>query len=379
MDRLAVRVLVTAGLAIGMLGATGVTSNAHPAPGAVALGVCAAAVTVAAFVGGGAWWISDVVGAYEAQRWPTPLLWALSLGAAVLLVALPSSRISWIAFVPIATVARAREGRPAAALLVPAFAALGYACARQHSPLLTTAINLGFGIVIVVLLQQRRRQIEAAELASAQAQVIAQERARTATADRQREVAAQLHDVLAHSLSGLIVSLQTAGLQARQEGASLELQQQLSAATEFAKDGLAGAREAVESLHGAASTEAGPLDLWLAETTSRLRAASGAEIVVEGRADVIPPERRELARAVLREALTNTMRHAPGLPVRIVLAANEIRVLTIGDISHLPPSDQVSGGHGLDGLRRRVEAGGGRFSAGATAQGWLVTARWETP
>jgi signal transduction histidine kinase len=167
-------------------------------------------------------------------------------------------------------------------------------------------------------------------------------------------------------------------LQARQEGSSLLLQQRLSAATELAKEGLQGARQAVDSLHNAAATtSAGPLEEWLQGTVVRLRTASDARITVVGEATAIPDVWRESARAVLREALTNSVRHAPELPVRITLADNEIRVLTVGDVSAIPRTEQVSGGHGLAGLRRRVEAGGGRFDAGATADGWLVVARWE--
>lgn len=377
LDRLVIRLLVSIGLLLGVLSATGVTGDAHPGWWRSGLGAGAALVALVAFVAGGAWWTSDPDGEFGEGRWTTAQLWTMGLGAAVLLVALPSSGITWFAFVPIATVARSRDARSATALLLAPVAALGYACLHQHSPWPTLAINLGFAAVAIVLLQQRRRQLEAAEFAAAQAQVISQERARTATAEQQREIAAQLHDVLAHTLSGLIIALQTAGLEARREQASPELQQRLSAATELAKEGLRGAREAVESLHGAAAATAQPLDEWLQGTVDRIRAASGVRITVAGEARAIPAQRDEVARAVLREALTNSMRHAPGLPVRITLAESQIRVLTVGDVSAAPRTDQVSGGHGLAGLRRRVETRGGRFEAGATADGWLVVARWE--
>lgn len=372
-DRLGIRALVAGGLLVGLLSATGVTSADDPTVAQIIIGCCAGAVALVAFCGGRTWWTEQSNGPLGEGPWSDTQLWAMSLGTAVLLVALPSSSVSWMAFVSIATTARSRDPSAAAVLLPAPVIALGYASWQAKS-----LISLSLAVVAIVLLQQRRRQLEAAELAAAQAQVIAQERARIASADHQREIAEQLHDVLAHTLSGLIVSLQTAGLQARQEDASPVLQQRLSAATELAREGLHGARQAVESLHGAAAaTSEGPLDEWLRSTVDRLRTASDVHVTVVGDATAIPAVWREAARAVLRESLTNSVRHAPGLPVRITLADNEIHVLTVGDVSAIHRTEQVSGGHGLAGLRRRVEAAGGRFEAGVTTDGWLVSARWE--
>ncbi|RNI25434.1 sensor histidine kinase [Flexivirga caeni] len=377
LDRAVIRVVVAASFTASLLSATGVTSNRHPGPAAIAVGSAAGILTVLAFLVGGSWWLPEAAGA-ERTRWRAGQLWALSLGAAAVAVALPYDSLSWMPFLPIMIAARACDLPQALGYAAAPAAGLVWLQARHPNPLSGVLLSLAIAAAIIAILQQRRRQVEAAELYAAQQQVIVQERARSATAEGQREIAAQLHDVLAHTLSGLVVSVQTAELQARQEGASIELQQRLSAAADLAKDGLRGARQAVEALQGAANrAEATPLAEWLAQTVDRLHTASDADISVEGDACVIPADRQETARAVLREGITNSLRHAPGLPVRISLTAREIRVLTAGDPTDLPQTDQVSGRHGLAGLRRRVQAQGGRFEAGATAAGWLVIARWE--
>lgn len=80
-----------------------------------------------------------------------------------------------------------------------------------------------------------RHQLELQRL-----QVIEQELQQTLAARQRREVAAQPHDVLAHTLSGLIVSLQGTGVLACTEQLSAELSERLATATALAKDGLAG-------------------------------------------------------------------------------------------------------------------------------------------
>jgi hypothetical protein len=88
------------------------------------------------------------------------------------------------------------------------------------------------------------------------------------------------------------------------------------------------------------------------------------------------PCRQPIAEAVLREGLTNSVRHAPGLPIAVRTSATTIEVRTLGEIAAAAPSDHVSGHHGLRGLRDRVEASGGRLAAGPSDDGWRVTAEW---
>lgn len=374
LDRVLIRVAVGAVMVVTLLSTTGVTSDARPELWRIALGVCGGVALVAGFVTGGSWWAQD--GANDGG-WSTGRMVAMSGGALAMDVALPGASVIWIAYVPLATIARSTELRRAVPLLAPPLVGLAYACSQTRFPQQSLLLNLAAALGVVIVLQQRRRQIESAELAAAQEQVIARERQRAEQSEQQREVAAQVHDVLAHTLSGLIVSLQTARLQARQEGASPDLQERLEAATGLAREGLRGARDAVESLHAAASTRAIPFADWLGPTLSQARDATAMQITVDGDPHDVPARWWGTAEAVVREALTNSLRHAPGLPVSIGVSPVSIEVRTIGSLENLPATDQISGRHGLAGLRRRVEGAGGQFSAGPDEQGWRVMARWE--
>ncbi len=87
--------------------------------------------------------------------------------------------------------------------------------------------------------------------------------------------------------------------------------------------------------------------------------------------------RPELGRSVLRlvqEALTNTRKHAAdatSVEVDVRLTASAV-LLSVVDNGTSRPSH--SGGFGLVGMRERVHELGGRFFAGPTGEGWLVTA-----
>jgi signal transduction histidine kinase len=75
------------------------------------------------------------------------------------------------------------------------------------------------------------------------------EAAAAALAERSR-IAGELHDVLAHALSGLAIQLQGARKLAGRESASEDLQAAIARSAELAKEGLADARQAVGALRG---------------------------------------------------------------------------------------------------------------------------------
>ena len=96
--------------------------------------------------------------------------------------------------------------------------------------------------------QSRRRQLEDAELLLAQEQALREEHVRSAAAAERTRIARELHDVLAHTLSGLTVTLQATAVLLEAEGASAAAREQVGRARALAVDGLAEARTAVASL-----------------------------------------------------------------------------------------------------------------------------------
>lgn len=308
-------------------------------------------------------------------RWRVPL--AL-VGVVVYTLSAELGVAIWVAFLGVGWAAGATSRRTvAAALALPALAAVTYRLWGQTDPG-TLLIALAALVLTFIVVHLRRLDREAAEFARAQDEVIRLERARAATADQRREVAAQVHDVLAHTLSGLIVTLQGATVLARREEVSDELRQRLADATSLAREGLAGARQAVQALHGDTSDDsAQPVadTEWLATMADRLRRSADLDLTVTGTLDQVPVRWRDLARSAVTEALTNALRHAPGAAVTVALTDHDLTV-TSGPAARPVDPTHAGSGRGLAGLRSRVESAGGSFLAEPTGDGFQVQVRF---
>jgi signal transduction histidine kinase len=225
--------------------------------------------------------------------------------------------------------------------------------------------------------QSRRQQLEDAELLLAQEQALREEHVRSAAAAERTRIVRELHDVLAHTLSGLTVTLQATAVLLEAEGASAAAREQVGRARSLAVDGLAEARTAVASL-AAADDDPGRVDLVavVGRQVREHRITTGADATLEatGVSPDLPSAVVGAAAGIVREALTNAVRHAPGRPVHVVLGSQDgllSLVVEVDEGSPAPPPG--SGGLGLAGMRARAVEQGGELSAGPYAQGWRVT------
>lgn len=381
-DRLALRLLVAAG-AVG--------SAASAAPGVTGARLWMGWVAIATF---------SVVHIAVLEGPGLPPVWrhdrrSSLVGLVVLAAAAVGALLSfdvhpaliWLPLVVVVQAARSLPPWPAVAVAAGPSLAVVAASWQDGQSLQSAGLNLVIAGLVFAFMVLRRRQRDLDDLAAAQREVIERERARAASADLQREIGARLHDVLAHTLSGLVVSLTTASLQARAESASPELRDRLDAATELARSGLVEARQAVESLRprteptpglpGGRPTAEG-LTAWFEVAADRLSRSAGARVRLTGDLGLVPPDQADLARSVLMESLTNSLRHSPACTVEV--SADPVALSVVSRREREPAGGpesgpHPSGRHGLAGLRRRVEAAGGRLHAGPTEQGW--TLRWE--
>lgn len=92
-------------------------------------------------------------------------------------------------------------------------------------------------------------------------------------------------------------------------------------------------------------------------------------------ADLTTPVDQAVAR-IVQESLANCVRHAPGAEVRIRLSeeAGQVSVRVDSRRASAPPAQLVGNGWGLELLRERAKALGGRLDAGPRADGWCVEA-----
>ena len=205
---------------------------------------------------------------------------------------------------------------------------------------------------------ERRLEILLDELEAAREEQLA----RAADAERTR-IARELHDVLAHSLSGAAIQLQGARVVAERSHAADEVRDAIDRSSELVRDGLASARTAVEALRGAQPG---------VEQLPAL-ADGRAAFAVEGVPRPLPPEIGLTLYRATQEALTNASRYASGAPVAVVLRYGDDTVrLTIANDGGTEQLAGVGGGYGLAGLRQRIEEVGGVAHAGPTDDGWCV-------
>ncbi|NUT47706.1 MAG: histidine kinase [Saccharothrix sp.] len=208
----------------------------------------------------------------------------------------------------------------------------------------------------------RLRDRTQAQLAAA-----AEERARR---EERLDMARELHDVVAHHVTGMLVQAQAAVVVS--EGDKDAACGMLPGIVNGGTDALGAMRAMVRALRDADATP-GTSDL--SADLKELVEKSGLPV----RTNIELPQdvRPELGRSVLRlvqEALTNTRKHAhdaTSVEVDVRLTATAV-LLSVVDNGTTRPAH--SGGFGLVGMRERVSELGGRFFAGATGEGWLVTA-----
>lgn len=219
----------------------------------------------------------------------------------------------------------------------------------------------------------------------------AREREAARRAAERRRVADEVHDLVGHELS--LIAMQAGLLELRSAGADAELAGRLRAQAERA---VASLHDTVALLHGTAPDE--PVTDDIEALVARARQA-GARVTLHGNLDreaepgagrtAVPT--RLAVHAVVREGLTNAARHAPGSPVAVVLSSSgppedevvEVRVATseapsgtAGPVSNADgPGAGRDGGHGLDTLRRRVAALGGRLDVRHDGGTHVLTAR----
>jgi len=186
-------------------------------------------------------------------------------------------------------------------------------------------------------------------------------------AERNR-LARDLHDSVGHTLSIVMV----------QAGAAARV---LDSDPAFARQALGhieqAARDAQAELdHVLGLLREAPRVAYLVEQVRRTGVEVTAEI--DGDEARIPPEIAHDLQQIVREALTNAIRHGARGPVTLHVAVREQAAEVTVD-NPMPggptPQTRPEGGRGLLGVRERVAAQGGRMSAGASAGRWVLTAR----
>ncbi|MFI6598982.1 histidine kinase [Nonomuraea sp. NPDC050536] len=201
------------------------------------------------------------------------------------------------------------------------------------------------------------------------------------------ELARELHDLVAHHITGIVVQAQAARTVAELKPDAV--MPALDAIANAGTEALTSMRRLVSVLReqeeGARTPGMTLADLRiLAERFSQGGPRVAFEIGQGVDERTLPREVLTTLHRVLQEALTNVRKHAPGTGwVEAELRRNGgdllLRVRNYGSQAD-PRVSRLGGGFGLVGMAERVEALGGRLYAGPTPQGaWEVVAEFPLP
>ncbi|MEU8015909.1 histidine kinase [Micromonospora parva] len=206
----------------------------------------------------------------------------------------------------------------------------------------------------------------------------------TRTAERTR-IARELHDVVTHHVTAMVVQAEAARYLT---GAPDRLDKTLNAVTDTGRRAIGDLRHLLDLLDPGHDTAARTPSLrelcTLVEQTRR--AGQPVELTEEGTPSESAGSAELVAHRVVQETLTNALKHAHGSPtaVRVRYDDREITVeVSTAGVSPEPAAARQrpagGSGRGLVGLRERVDALGGEFSADRRADGgFVVRARIPT-
>jgi signal transduction histidine kinase len=226
-------------------------------------------------------------------------------------------------------------------------------------------VILGFGV--------RNRRAYVAQLQE-QSRLLARE----AATNERTAIARELHDVIAHSVSVMVLQAAAGGRIARRDPAG-------AAATfgvieEAGRDALADMRRVVGVLKDDTADEMvlspQPTLIQLDALVEQVRQAGvDVHVSVDGDQRPLAPGVELSAYRIVQESLTNVLRHsgASEAEVAIRYGGNDVTV-DVTDNGHTGTT-QNGEGNGLNGMRERVALLHGDFAAGETAQGFRVSAR----
>ncbi|MFC8132074.1 sensor histidine kinase [Streptomyces sp. NPDC057302] len=286
-------------------------------------------------------------------------------------------------------------------LIAAVLAGIGF---RDTEPVLpgwsSPAVVLLVAGVLAGLVRLWQRQLTASKDRYAKLELAQSQAMRRAVDEERNRIAAELHDVVTHNVSVMVI----------QAGAARKV---MDAAPERSKEALlaveAGGRAAMAELRHVMGLLAAPdtgrpdspadglepqpglgqLDALI----ERVRAAgTPVAVTVDLPPDPLSPGLHLAAYRVVQEALTNTIKHAPGAEAAVTIGWTEghleIEVIDTGGAREAPPGTASpdtpatgGNGRGLIGLRERLAVYGGELTAGPTLTGgYRIAARipWST-
>lgn len=244
-----------------------------------------------------------------------------------------------------------------------------------HSPaeLVLVPILFSVGWLVGFALHEGAEEAEAATLRATRAERDRQLAARVAVAEERARIARELHDVVAHAVSVMV--LQVGAVRHRMPPEDVEDREALQNVEQAGRTALGEMRRLLDALRSEDDTadrmpQPGLLELGRLAEQAR-RTGLDVDVQVQGAPTVLPATLDLSAYRIVQEALTNTIKHARAKHVDITLdyGQDELAIEVRDDGQGPATHDGHSLGHGLVGIGERVHIFGGTLQAGAGEHG----------
>ena len=233
----------------------------------------------------------------------------------------------------------------------------------------------------------RRQRAEAAQRNEQSERAREQARREQRASEERLAIARELHDVLAHSLS--LINVQSSVALELLDRKPEQAATALAAIKSASRDALGEVHALLRSIRAGAETVAAPRGpaVRVGDLDTLIEPARAAGLTVRNEVSGDPvrlPAVLDVAAArIVRESLTNVLRHAPGASavVGVAYSPQELR-LTVENTApaNTPQPSTTPGGNGIPGMHERAHALNGELSANPVpGGGFRVTARLPIP
>jgi signal transduction histidine kinase len=233
------------------------------------------------------------------------------------------------------------------------------------SDLLSTALLCAVSGGVGLYIGSRRTSYEALRERAERLQRERELLAERAVAQERLRIAQELHDVVAHNVSLIVVQAQALGATVADDRVAAGT----GAIAELGRQAMAEMHRTLKLLRAGDDAGAGrepqPGLADLEALLERARAAGlPVDLAIEGRPRPLAQGVDLSAYRILQEALTNVVKHAGPVPTTVTLGYRpDALELTVTDAGSGRPQSATPGGHGLVGMRERAALFGGTLTA----------------
>lgn len=235
----------------------------------------------------------------------------------------------------------------------------------------TTTVIFGMTVVVFVgdLVRSRRTATQSLEK---QTEISELEKARRAVLEEKARIARDLHDVVAHHMSMVVVQAESAPY--RLDNLDDDARAEFASISKSAREALGEIRGLLGVLRSenqeAAHVPQPEIDQVIDLVTSVRDSGVEVDFEVAGAERQVSVATGQSAYRIVQESLANASRHSPGAPIVVELAYGTTE-LTIRVINGAPAQKIEPGplGHGIVGMRERAAAAGGTLQVGPKADG----------